>query len=214
MKPKKKPQKPKRASSPKSEIAVGAEIREVRKARGMTLADLSKLSGKSVAHLSKIERGSIRLSVDLLSAISEALKVDPKWFFPARTGKGPLERAHVVRAESRRLFSGLYSRPFEELRFRDELLSSSLTGTLYMVVSRFPAGARDVSPNRELYAYEGDQHGVVVSGQLELRLGSEIIELQEGDSMSFPSDIPHRLQNIGKDEAVVVWGMAPVRITW
>lgn len=214
MKPKKKRQKPKHAGSPKNEIAVGAEIREVRKARGLTLADLSKLSGKSVAHLSKIERGSIRLSVDLLSTISAALKVDPKWFFPARTGKGPLERAHVVRAEARRQLSNLYTRPFEELRFRDELLSSTLTGTLYMVVSRFAPGVRDVSPNRELYAYEGDQHGVVVSGQIELRLGNEIIELQAGDSVSFPSAIPHRLQNIGKEEAVVVWGMAPVRITW
>lgn len=210
----KKRPRAKGAHSSTNDIPVGAEIREVRKARGLTLKDLGKLSGRSVAHLSKIERGSTRLSVDLLSDISRALKVDPKWFFPARTGKGPLERIHVVRSQARRQLSSLYTRPFEELRFRDELLSGTLTGSLYMVVSRFPPGERDLSPNRELYSYEGDQHGLVVAGQLELLLGGELIELETGDSVSFPSSIPHRLQNIGKDEAVVVWAMVPVRITW
>ena len=198
----------------RTEITIGAEIREVRQARGLTLKDLSRMSGRSVAHLSKIERGSTRLTVELLADISSALKVDPKWFFPSRTGHGPLERSCVVRAQARRPLSGLYTRSFAELGFADELLSSTLTGSFYLCLSTFPPSVRDVSPNRELYAFEGEQHGLVMKGQLELRLGDEIIELRAGDSFSFSSEIPHRLQTIGDEETTVVWGMAPVRISW
>ncbi len=214
MKPKRETAKAKKAKYEKAEITIGAEIREVRRARGLMLKDLSKLSGRSVAHLSKIERGSTRLSVDLLADISSALKVDPKWFFPSRTGHGLLERTHVVRRQARRPLNGLYSRSFAELGFADELLSSTLAGSFYLCLSRFPPGVRDDSPGRELYAFEGEQHGLVLTGQVELRLGEEIIELKAGDSFSFLSEIPHRLQNIGQEEATVVWGMAPVRISW
>lgn len=203
-----------KARDARTEITIGAEIREVRKARGLTLKDLSKLSGRSMAHLSKIERGGTRLSVELLADISSALKVDPKWFFPSRTGNGPLERTCIVRAQARRPLSGLYTRGFAELGFADELLSSTLTGSFYLCLSTFPPGIRDSSPNRELYAFEGEQHGLVLRGRLELRLGDEIIELRAGDSFSFPSEVPHRLQTIGDEEAAVVWGMAPVRISW
>lgn len=194
--------------------SVGAEIREVRKARGLTLKDLSERTGKSIAYLSRIERGDSRISVDLLSDIGEALNVDPKWFFPSRTGKGPLERACVVRANARRPLSNLYTRSLAELGFEDELLSGSLAGGYYMILSRFPAGAGELERPNEGYVFEGEQHGIVIKGWIELALDDEIIELETGDSFSYSSWLPHRFRNIGTDEAQVIWSMSPVRITW
>ena len=60
---------------------LGAEIREVRKARGLTLQDMSDAVSCSVAYLSRIERGSARVSSELLTEISTALAVDTEWFF-------------------------------------------------------------------------------------------------------------------------------------
>lgn len=194
--------------------SVGAEIREVRKARGLTLKDLSERTGKSIAYLSRIERGDSRISVDLLSDIGEALNVDPKWFFLSRTGKGPLERACVVRANARRPLSNLYTRSLAELGFEDELLSGSLAGGYYMILSRFPAGAGELERPNEGYVFEGEQHGIVIKGRIELALDDEIIELETGDSFSYSSWLPHRFRNIGTDEAQVIWSMSPVRITW
>lgn len=195
------------------ELTIGMEIREVRKARGLTLKVVSDLTGVSVAHLSKIERGDTGISVELLTKIGQALKVDPRWFYPPRNGKGPLERSFIVRQRDRRPLSNLYTRPFEELRFEDELLSSSLAWQFYLVLSRFPAGG-DPPTSREMYAFEGEQHGLVLAGRIRLSLGEEVVELAAGDSFSFPSTVPHRIENSGLEEAVVVWGMAPVRISW
>ena len=193
---------------------IGAEIREVRKARNLTLKDLSKQVDCSIAYLSRIERGTARISVDLLEQISAALDVDPKWFFPDRAGNGPLERAHVVRAGKRRPLSGMYLRGTDELGFEDELLSSSLDGGFYLLISRFPPASGPSDPRLDGYAFEGEQHGVVLEGEILLLLDDERIVLGKGDSFSYPSTIPHRFRNNGQTEAVMIWAMAPVRISW
>jgi len=193
---------------------LGAEIREVRKARGLTLTDLSEQVACSVAYLSRIERGATKVSVELLAGISTALSVDPAWFFPKRRGTGPLERAHIVRAGDRRPLSGMYTRSTEELGFEDELLSSTLSGDCYLLLSRFAPGMGTPPSRGEGYAFEGEQHGIVTAGEIVLSLGGEDIVLKTGDSFSYPSTIPHRFRNNAITESTMVWAMAPVRISW
>lgn len=193
---------------------LGSEIREVRKARGLTLSALSNEVGCSVAYLSRVELGTARITVEMLTAIGEALSVDAAWFFPKREGQGPLERAYVVRADTRRPLSGMYTRSADELGFEDELLSSTLSGDCYLLLSRFPPGVGSPPEHAEGYVFEGEQHGLVLQGEIQLRLGDETIVLREGDSFSYPSTLPHRFFNNGETEAKLVWAMAPVRITW
>ncbi|MEW2917314.1 XRE family transcriptional regulator [Ruegeria sp. ANG10] len=193
---------------------LGSEIREVRKARGLTLKDLSETVSCSTAYLSRIELGSAKVSAELLQQISKALSVDPNWFFPKQAGDGPLERKHVVRAENRRTLSGMYTRTTEELGFEDELLSSTLSGQCYLILSRFRPGAGTPPEPLEGYSFEGEQHAIVLSGEVELRLGDEIIVLRKGDSFSYPSMIAHRFRNRTDKEATMVWAMSPIRITW
>ncbi len=199
---------------PDESQGIGTEIREVRKARGLTLKDLAAEVDCSIAYLSRIERGAARVSVDLLEQISTALEVDPKWFFPDRDGDGPLERAHVVRANQRRPLSGMYSRSTKELGFEDQLLSSSLDGGFYLLISRFPPASGQRESPLDGYAFEGEQHGLVLEGEILLLLDDEHIVLKKGDSFSYPSTIPHRFRNNDQTEAVMVWAMAPVRISW
>ncbi|SMO84682.1 helix-turn-helix domain-containing protein [Ruegeria faecimaris] len=193
---------------------LGSEIREVRKARGLTLQDLSETVSCSTAYLSRIELGSAKASAELLREISEALSVDPNWFFPKQSGAGPLERKHVVRKENRRALSNMYTRTTQELGFEDELLSSTLSGQCYLILSRFRPGAGTPPEPQEGYSFEGEQHAIVLSGEVELRLGEEIIVLRKGDSFSYPSMIAHRFRNRTDKEATMVWAMSPIRITW
>lgn len=193
---------------------LGSEIREVRKARGLTLDALSAQISCSTAYLSRIERGSARVSDTLIAEISVALQVDPAWFFPIQSGEGPLERRHVVRAENRRPLSGMYTRSAEELGFEDQLLSSTLSGQCYLILSRFPPGAGEPPAPLEGYSFEGEQHALVLSGEVELRLGDEVIVLRAGDSFSYPSMIAHRFRNRTESEATMIWAMSPVRISW
>ena len=198
----------------KKELTMGDEIRAVRKARQLTLKQLSKRTGRSVAYLSRIELGEARISVDLLTAIGEALNVDPKWFFPSREGAGKHERACIVRSATRRPLSNLYTRTFDELGFKDELLSSTLAGDCYMMISHFPPVKENDSQQPESYVFEGEQHGIIIQGSIELTLDNEKIKLNTGDSFSFSSQIPHRLKNRTDQEAIMISTMTPVRISW
>lgn len=193
---------------------LGSEIREVRKARGLTLNELSAKTSCSTAYLSRIELGSAKVSTVLMQEICAALSVDPNWFLPRQSGDGPLEQKYVVRAENRRALSGMYTRTTEELGFEDKLLSSSLSGQCYLILSRFLPGAGTPPEPLEGYAFEGEQHAIVLTGEVELRLGDEVIILREGDSFSYPSMIAHRFRNRSDKESTMVWAMSPVRISW
>lgn len=192
----------------------GAEIRELRKARGLTLNELSSELACSTAYLSRIELGTARASEALLGEISAALNVPLDWFSPVVSGEGPLERLHVVRAENRRQLSDMYTRSEAELGFRDELLSSTLSGQCYLILSHFAPGTGAPPEPMEGYAFEGEQHAIVLEGEVELRLEDELIVLRKGDSFSYPSMIAHRFRNRTENPATMVWAMSPVRISW
>lgn len=189
---------------------LGAEVRQLRKARQMTLADLAKASGVSVSHLSAIERGSVNATLDKIKRIASALDVPEEWFFAFRPGDGPLERTYVVRRDNRRNVNMLYGEPADVCGYSDTLLSSSLGGAFHMGMSEFPPYS-DTYPV-EIYVREGEAHGLVLEGELELTLEDEVITLREGDSFSFPGDVPHTTRNVSDKPARLIWVNSPVII--
>jgi transcriptional regulator with XRE-family HTH domain len=197
-------------TSAKQPSAIGSEIRQLRKARGMTLKHLEIASGVSLSHLSAIERGASNPSMDVMHAIADALSVSPDWFFARRPGAGPLERAHVVRAENRRNLNSLYAQSPEEIGYTDHLLSSSIGGGFYMGVARYAPGGH--AQDDVIQSHEGEQHGLVLEGELEMRLGDEVVTLREGDSYSFDGTVPHHARNVTDKPAVLVWAVSPVII--
>ncbi|MGI9508625.1 MAG: helix-turn-helix domain-containing protein, partial [Geminicoccaceae bacterium] len=114
---------------------LGLEVRQLRKARQMTLAALAKASSVSVSHLSAIERGTVNPSLDKVSKIAAGLGVPEAWFFTRRSGAGQMERAYVVRRGNRRNLNLLYEETVEQSGYADALLSSSIGGSFYMGMS-------------------------------------------------------------------------------
>jgi len=64
-------------------LRVGRQIRDLRKAKGYTLAFVAESIGKSVGYVSQVERGVSALPIPLLQAISDLLDVQITWFFHA-----------------------------------------------------------------------------------------------------------------------------------
>ncbi len=188
----------------------GGEVRQLRKARRMTLKQLSQASGVSLSHLSAIERNATRPSLDVIEQIAAALAITPDWFFARRSGSGPMERAYVVRAHERRNLNALYAQSAGELGYVDSLLSSSIGGGFYMGIAHYAPGAARV--DETMMSFEGEQHGILIEGELELRLGEETITLRPGDSYSHPARIPHHGRNRSDKPAVLVWAVSPVVI--
>ena len=57
------------------------KIREIRKARGLTLQELSALTGIDTSRLSKFERGLVDITVGQLREIAKSLGISIEEFF-------------------------------------------------------------------------------------------------------------------------------------
>lgn len=196
--------------TPKSLVSVGSEIRQLRKARRMTLKDLHSASGISLSHLSAIERGASKPSIEVLDSIAVALSVTPDWFFARRPGVGPFERSCVVRSQNRRNLNSLYQQNVQELGYTDSLLSSSIGGNFYMGLSVYAPHSEGL--DEALLKHTGEIHAFLMDGELEIQIADEVITLRAGDSYSVDARIPHRAWNKTDRSAQLIWAISPVVI--
>ena len=191
-------------------ILIGSEIQQVRKVRQMTLKDLSAATDVSVSHLSAIERGAANPSLATVRRVADALGISADWFFARRPGIGPMERAYVVRRHNRRELNTFYGEKSEVLGLSDELLSSSIGGSFLLGLATYePHSSR---PGHPMYQHEGEQHGYILKGELELQIGDEKITLYEGDSYSFPTAIMHNARNNTDQPCQLIWAISPIVI--
>lgn len=57
---------------------IGAELRALREAKGLTTRELAELAGLDHSHIAKIERGAYNLRVDTLHKVATALGAEIK----------------------------------------------------------------------------------------------------------------------------------------
>ena len=192
------------ATSPKGggkfdgDAAIGAQIRDLRKAKRLTLHEVAEAAGISVSYLSQIERNVSRLPIGVLKKLADVLGVHMNWFFPGGSNGPAHERDVIVRVGNRRNLT------FTGLGITEELLSPNLSGPLEMLISTIHPGA-----DSEYYTHDGAEAGLVMNGTLELWVNDEHYRLQTGDSFAFPSTTPHRCANHGKKPVKVLWVITP-----
>ncbi|WP_342620099.1 XRE family transcriptional regulator [Rhodoferax sp. GW822-FHT02A01] len=180
------------------EASIGEQLRDLRKARNLTLKEVSQAAGISVGYLSQLERNHSRLPIGVLKKISDVLGVHMNWFFQQSNDGVAAERDIVVRANNRRRMS------FTGLGITEELLSPNLSGPLELLISSIAPGA-----DSEDYSHDGAEAGLVLAGTLELWVSGRHFTLNAGDSFSFKSTEVHRCANHGKDTTQVLWVITP-----
>ncbi|MEM9677434.1 MAG: XRE family transcriptional regulator [Pseudomonadota bacterium] len=178
-------------------IALGQDVRGLRKSRGVTLNELALRIRRSVGFLSQVERGISSPSINDLRAIATALDVPTSWFF-VHEGSGEHERGVIVRAGSRRTFGT------EEGGIVEELLSPDLGGSFEVLRSVFAPGAEITDP---IYR-ETEEAGYIVSGHLDLWIDGQFYALNPGDSFRFDHKA-YRWRNSGTEPAIAVWVISP-----
>ena len=76
--------------------SVGAQVRHLRQAQGMTQQDLAQKSGLSVDHIGKIERGSTSPTVEALVQIAGGLTVTVQSLLDLHEGASPEETTSAL----------------------------------------------------------------------------------------------------------------------
>lgn len=176
---------------------LGADLRALRKARGLTLTEIAARLSRSVGWLSQVERDKSDPSISDLRQIAECLGVPMSMLF-AHSSAPADEQGYVVRAGTRRpMGSG-------EEGLIEELLSPDLTDDFEMVHSTFKPRSKMQTPaNRPT-----QEVGYIVSGRLELTISGRQFSVGPGDSFRIKHE-PYQWSNPYDEPAVAIWVIAP-----
>jgi transcriptional regulator with XRE-family HTH domain/quercetin dioxygenase-like cupin family protein len=199
---------------------IGRRLAAHRGQRGIRVAELAREVGVTPSLISQIERGMSRPSVSTLFAIAQALDVPVDAFFrepqqpaaaaahqdgpsgagtpeaaavPAAAGTGsagpgqvpPTDGRYVVRRGGRAVID-------IEGGVRWERLTRSTLDHLDFFELVYEPGAES---HPRQYTHPGTEMVLVMSGCLEITVGFERYLLEPGDSIDFPSSMPHRYVN-------------------
>jgi transcriptional regulator with XRE-family HTH domain len=186
-----------RHSLPNAPDTLGADLRALRKCRGLTLVDMANSLGRSVGWLSQVERDISEPSITDLRHIAACMGVSVSMLFrhdaaPAR------EAGFVVRKNARRPMGSQIAGLVEEL------LSPDLTDDFEMVHSTFQPHSRIKEPVMR----PTQEVGYVLSGQLEIAIEDTLHLINPGDSFRIRGEA-FRWANPFDVPAVAIWVIAP-----
>lgn len=189
---------------------VGRQLRELRRDRGLTLQQLAAHTGLSRTSLTRIEAGTANPSVGTLKKVSGALGVSIGDLFTNGSDTQETEStfAHsstassevrVVRKDKRKTLSWP-GRPWKTY-----LLTPDLQRKLEVLLNELEPG--DTSD--EFYTHEGEEFGFVMEGSYEITVGDNVYVLEEGDSIYYPSHLPHKMRVVGDRPTRALWVITP-----
>lgn len=150
--------------------SLGADIRSLRKARQITLADLAETLGRSVGWLSQVERDLSYPDAADLERIAAALDVSVSSFLQVDTC--PEEEGYIVRANARRPIGS------RTKGLTEGLLSPDLTDDFEVIHSAFAPHSFLPEP----LTRPTQEVCYVVKGQFEIALDGKHFKLKAGDS--------------------------------
>jgi transcriptional regulator with XRE-family HTH domain len=185
------PQK-KRKGRRKQKTRIGARIRELRKRHGLTLEELAEQVGCSASYLSRLERDVSAPTQSRLVGLCKVFKCDIStlWRRPERTPSEPLKPG-----DRKIIFS-------PDRKGSVELLTDCVTGN-----PRFEAGILSIEPRAQATPRDsrnGELLLYVLSGQLDVELGTVRHSLSEGDAIHFQTVIPHSYFNSSNEDTKVL----------
>lgn len=175
---------------------LGSRLRTVRERAGLSQRELARRAGVTNATISLIENNKTSPSVGSLKRVLDGIPLSLAEFFALQSE--PEQPIFFRHDELTELAGG-------KLSFRQ--VGPHLAGKrLQILHERYAPGA---DTGKTLYQHEAEEGGVVVSGSIEVTVGSDRRVLGPGDAYYFDSTTPHRFRNVGKDECVIVSACSP-----
>lgn len=172
----------------------GAEVREIRKQKQLTLNNLAEKTGLSSSLLSQIERGLVDPTVGTFWKICNALDMPINHFFQISDGQDP-----VIRKNQRKVIQ------LKNTNVKYHVLTPLQQGKIEFLLVEIEPGE---THQPELVSHSGEECGFILQGELKVLLADREYHLHEGDSMAFASTSPHRYINPGNTVSISIWARA------
>ena len=180
----------------------GDKLRNIREKKGVTLKTVASLISVSESLISQIERNKVSPSIDTLFAIAEALDIDLDYLFSDYQKK---RKVNIVRKEDRKIIEsdGII---YHQLSVLPGATEKHAIETFLMEIK---GGA--VKGNEE-YGHTGNEFGLILQGEGKLTYGKEEFNIKTGDSISFSSEIPHKVECLSAEPLKAIWMVNPPKI--
>ncbi len=170
---------------------VGGIIKGLRKAKGMTLLELSQKSGVALATLSRIENGKMTGTLDSHMNICKAFEMTlPELYRELPSSKKTID---VQKSKAKH---DVY---IHDKKSSSEILASNVQNkkmmpVLIKIIKGGQTAGEESKPGVEKFIY-------ILDGKIEANIGNEKYGLTKGDTLYFESSIAHHVKNTGPGEA-------------
>jgi len=181
---------------------VGARLRKVREAAGLSQRELSRRTGVTNGTISLIEQNRNSPSVSSLRKVLEGIPMTFAEFFSQEL-PGP-EQVVFSRDEMIEITQETDRKSTGAISYRQ--VGPAVQHGLQILFETYPPGA---DTGRTMLQHEAQEGGVVISGCLELTVAGRKYLLKAGDSYLFDSRKPHRFRNPFAETCTLVSACTP-----
>ncbi len=186
------------ATSGNEGARLGQLLRQRRKAIGKTMKQVAAECDLTEGFISQVERGLSAPSLISLYKIANSLGTAVDAFLSEEPNHTP---SMISRSESR---TG-YTVETKERVY--EILERGFPGAkLNGCITLIPVGYES-----EMMTHEGEDFVYVIEGEILYEVNGSQYHLKAGDTLHFPSSLPHRARNVGDVAARELWvGTTPI----
>ena len=177
-------------------VNVANQLRLMRETAGISQRELARKVGVSNGTISQIEKGKSDPSVGLLKQILDGLGLSIADFFEERVQ--PRQKIFFTSDE----FVDVGSANVQFFQ-----MGASSTGRQIQFLKEIYAGG--ASTGHKSLVHEGEEAGLIISGQLEVTVGDQRRTLSAGDGYYFNSTTPHSFRNVGIAPCVLISACTP-----
>ncbi len=178
-------------------LDLGERVRDLRKARGLTLEQAAQQAGMARSTLSKIENAQMSPTFDALKKLASGLQISiPQLFTPPRDGQ-ITGRLSVTK--------GGDGASHPTSTYEHEMLASALTKKA-MLPYRTRIRARSFEEFEGWVRHDGEEFLYVLTGAICLYTEFyEPIEMRRGDSAYYDATMGHNVITVSDDDATILW---------
>lgn len=177
---------------------IGAQIKALRKERGMTLTELAERSELSLGFLSNLEHNQTSPTIANLHKICNALNITLNDILISSTSSPaqPQPCCSIVRADERRV---LFEEDNGQLRYESMTSGNTNLKLTSMIIKAGSSKTYSFSP------HDHDELGIVVQGTLALDVNGKKYFLYPGDTIYIHSGTMHSGQCLSDEDCVSYW---------
>jgi len=171
-------------------------LKAVRQMHGLSQRELAKRAGVTNGMISLIEQGRVSPSVASLKKVLDGLPMSLAEFFTM----DPAGTAQVFYAKDELVELG-------EGEVSLKLVAAHRPGRRMAILREIYEPGADTGS--DMLKHAGEEGGFVVSGKVEVTIGTQTRTLSPGDAYYFASAVPHRFRNRGKERCEIISASSP-----